>query len=41
MERRGMSENDAYATLRKRAMDQGVKVAEIARQLLSVADLLG
>ncbi|WP_250473687.1 ANTAR domain-containing protein [Caballeronia sp. GAFFF1] len=41
MERRGMSENDAYATLRKRAMDQGMKVAEIARQLLSVADLLG
>ena len=40
MERRGMSENDAYATLRKRAMDQGVKVAEIARQLLSLADLL-
>ncbi|MDR5856672.1 ANTAR domain-containing protein [Caballeronia sp. LZ062] len=41
MERRGMSENDAYATLRKRAMDQGMKVAEIARQLVSVADLLG
>ncbi|MDR5739697.1 MULTISPECIES: ANTAR domain-containing protein [unclassified Caballeronia] len=40
MERRGLSENDAYATLRKRAMDQGVKVAEIARRLLSLADLL-
>ncbi|EKS66803.1 response regulator receiver/ANTAR domain-containing protein [Burkholderia sp. SJ98] len=40
MDRRGMSENEAYAALRKRAMDQGVKVAEIARQLLSMADLL-
>jgi two-component system, response regulator / RNA-binding antiterminator len=40
MDRRNLSENDAYATLRKRAMDQGVKVAEIARQLLAVADLL-
>jgi response regulator NasT len=40
MDHRGMSEPDAYATLRKRAMDQGVKVAEIARQLISMADLL-
>jgi two-component system, response regulator / RNA-binding antiterminator len=40
MERRGLSENDAYATLRKRAMDQKAKVADIARQLLALADLL-
>jgi response regulator NasT len=40
MERRGMTEQEAYAALRKRAMDQGMKVAEIARQLLSMADLL-
>jgi two-component system, response regulator / RNA-binding antiterminator len=40
MERRGLSENDAYAMLRKRAMDQKTKVADIARQLLAVADLL-
>ncbi|WP_213230153.1 ANTAR domain-containing response regulator [Caballeronia sp. NK8] len=39
MDKRGMSENEAYAALRKRAMDQGVKVAEIARQLLALSDL--
>ena len=39
MDKRGMSEHDAYAALRKRAMDQGVKVAEIARQLLALSDL--
>jgi response regulator NasT len=41
MERRKLSEQDAYALLRKRAMDQGIKVAEVARQLVSIADLLG
>ncbi|TKC86374.1 ANTAR domain-containing protein [Trinickia terrae] len=41
MDRRKMSEQEAYATLRKRAMDQGIKVAEVARQLVSIADLLG
>ncbi|GAB3625884.1 putative transcriptional regulatory protein pdtaR [Pandoraea terrae] len=41
MERRKMSEQEAYAALRKRAMDQGVKLAEIARQLVSMAELLG
>jgi response regulator NasT len=40
MDRRKMSEQDAYATLRKRAMDQGIKVVEVARQLVSMADLL-
>jgi response regulator NasT len=41
MDRRKMSEPDAYAALRKRAMDQGMKLAEVARQLVSMADLLG
>jgi response regulator NasT len=40
MDRRKMSEQEAYATLRKRAMDQGIKVAEVARQLIAMADLL-
>jgi response regulator NasT len=41
MERRQMTEQEAYAALRKRAMDHGMKVAEVARQLVSMADLLG
>jgi two-component system, response regulator / RNA-binding antiterminator len=40
MDRRKMSEQQAYATLRKRAMDEGLKVGEIARQLVSMANLL-
>jgi two-component system, response regulator / RNA-binding antiterminator len=40
MDRRKMSEPEAYATLRKRAMDEGMKLAEVARQLVSMADLL-
>ncbi len=38
MERGGMSEHEAYATLRKRAMDAGVRLAEIARRLVDAAD---
>jgi response regulator NasT len=38
MDRCKMPEHEAYATLRKRAMDQGMKVAEVARQLVSMAD---
>ena len=41
MDRRKMSEPEAYAMLRKRAMDEGLKLAEVARQLVSMADLLG
>jgi response regulator NasT len=41
MDRRKMSEQQAYATLRRRAMDQGMKLAEVARQLIAMADLLG
>jgi response regulator NasT len=41
MDRRKMSEPQAYAMLRKRAMDEGMKLAEVARQLVSMVDLLG
>lgn len=35
MDRRKMNEQDAYAMMRKRAMDHGMKMAEVARQLVS------
>jgi response regulator NasT len=38
MERGKVSEHDAYATLRKRAMDAGVRLADIARRVLDAAD---
>lgn len=38
MERGKLSEQDAYATLRKRAMDAGVRLADIARRVLDAAD---
>jgi response regulator NasT len=38
MERGKLSENDAYATLRKRAMDAGVRLADIARRVIEAAD---
>lgn len=41
MERRGMSEDAAYAALRAQAMNRGLKVADVARQLIAMADLLG
>jgi len=41
MQRQGLSEEDAYARLRKAAMDKGLKVAEVAQRILDVADLLG
>ncbi|AOJ78286.1 ANTAR domain-containing response regulator [Burkholderia ubonensis] len=34
MDRRRLSEHDAYAMLRKRAMDQGIRIVDAARQLL-------
>ncbi len=40
MKRRGLSEEDAYRLLRKTAMDQGKRVAEIAEALVTTADLL-
>lgn len=40
MQRRGLSENDAYEQLRKMAMDRNVKLGDAARALLAVAELL-
>jgi response regulator NasT len=41
MERQNLSENDAYARLRKAAMDKNLKLVEVAQRMLDVADLLG
>ena len=41
MQRQGLSEQQAYARLRKGAMDKGLKLAEVAQRMLDVADLLG
>lgn len=40
MRQRGWSEEVAYQALRKMAMDKGVKLGEVARQLVMVAELL-
>ena len=37
MDRRKLSEHDAYALLRKRAMDQGIRIVDAARQVLASA----
>jgi two-component system, response regulator / RNA-binding antiterminator len=41
MQRQELSEEAAYARLRKAAMDKGLKLAEVAQRILDVADLLG
>ena len=41
MARQGLNENDAYALLRKAAMDKGLKLAEVAQRIIDVAALLG
>lgn len=41
MDKRGMSEAEAYAYLRQQAMKHGLKLADVARRILSMADLLG
>ncbi len=41
MSRQGLSEEEAYARLRKTAMDRGLRVADVAQRLLDVADVLG
>lgn len=38
--RHGMTEEGAYARLRKTAMDKGLRVAEVAQRLIDVSDLL-
>jgi response regulator NasT len=41
MKSRGFSEEEAYALLRKTAMNQNRKIADIAQSLVTAADLLG
>lgn len=41
MKRQGITEEAAYALLRKSAMDRGMKIADVARQLIDLAPLLG
>jgi response regulator NasT len=41
MSRQHISEEEAYARLRKTAMDRGLRVAEVAQRLIDVADVLG
>jgi response regulator NasT len=41
MQRQGLSEADAHARLRKAAMNKGVKLADIAQQMIDMAELLG
>ena len=41
MQRQGLSEDEAYARLRKTAMDKGLKLGEVAQRTLDVAELLG
>ncbi|MEP6873848.1 MAG: ANTAR domain-containing protein [Burkholderiales bacterium] len=41
MQRQGLTEGEAYARLRKTAMDKGLKLGEVAQRILDVADLLG
>ena len=40
MMRQGLPEADAYALLRKAAMDKGMKLVEVAQRIVDVADLL-
>ena len=41
MQRQGLSEQEAYAKLRKVAMNKGVKLSDIAQQMIDMAELLG
>jgi two-component system, response regulator / RNA-binding antiterminator len=40
MHQRGLTEDHAYAALRKMAMDQNLELAEVARRVIAVAQLL-
>lgn len=40
MQQRGLTEDQAYSSLRKMAMDQSLPLAEIARRVITVAELL-
>ena len=41
MQRQGLSEPEAYARLRKAAMNKGLKLADIAQQMINMVELLG
>ena len=41
MQRQGLSESEAHARLRKAAMNKGAKLADIAQQMIDMAELLG
>jgi response regulator NasT len=41
MQRQQLSEDVAYAKLRKTAMDKNLKIVEVAQRMLDVADLMG
>lgn len=41
MDKRRLSENDAYQALRRQAMREGLRIADLARQLIQAAELLG
>lgn len=41
MQRQGLTEQAAYEKLRKAAMDQGLRLGEVAQRMLDAADLLG
>ena len=41
MRTRGLSEPDAYALLRKSAMNGGRKMVDVAQALITASDLLG
>jgi response regulator NasT len=40
MSRQGLSEDEAYARLRKTAMDKGMRLADVAQRIIDVMDLL-
>jgi two-component system, response regulator / RNA-binding antiterminator len=40
MHRNGIGEQEAYARLRKTAMDKGLKLVDVAQRIIDVADLL-
>jgi response regulator NasT len=41
MKRKGLDEEQAYALLRRMAMDRHMKIAELARSIIAAAELLG
>ena len=41
MKQRGMGEEEAYSAMRRLAMERGVRMGEVARQVIDVSSLLG